>query len=80
MAVIKEAPLSEAEVKELQKLKNNPDVALARKEARIRYAAKQKLYVLRSLKKRGEAIRNNPDYADLIAMLEEDEEYGGDEE
>lgn len=69
MSTIKEAPLSEAEVKEFHRLKNDPDVVLARK-----------LYVLRSLKKRGEVIRNNPDYADLIAMLEEEEENGGYEE
>ncbi len=47
--------LTEKEIKELEELKKDPDVKLARKYENSK--AKQRLYQLRSLKRRGQKIR-----------------------
>lgn len=71
--------LSDEEVeKEIDALKNDPDVKLARAEARIQYKRRQYLYGLRDLKKRGQKIRNNPEYQWLVDAIEgTDDDPGG---
>lgn len=56
---------------EIRELNEDPDVKLARAERRIKYRRRQYLYQLRDLKKKGQAIRNNPDYAWLVETYEE---------
>ena len=41
---------------EIERLKQSPMVALARREARIRYRRRQYLYQLRDLEKKGKAL------------------------
>ena len=48
--------LSEEMIAEMEELKNSEAVKLARKEVRLRYKERQKLYTLRNLKKRGEEL------------------------
>lgn len=59
--------------KEIAQLKLDPDVILAKTEERIRTKRRQYLYCLRSMKKRGMQLRNNPEYAWLIDMLEQEQ-------
>lgn len=42
--------------KEIERLQDSPLVALARKEARIRYRRRQTLYNLRNLEKKGKEL------------------------
>lgn len=42
--------------KEIERLQDSPLVALARKEARLRYRRRQTLYNLRNLEKKGEEL------------------------
>jgi hypothetical protein len=64
--------------KELEELRQSPFVALARREQRLKYQQRQKLYNLRSLEKRGRelaAIGITIDRIDeQLATLEEVEE------
>lgn len=49
--------LTDEEVEqEIERLRLSPDVALARKEQRIRYQRRQFLYTLRNLEKKGKAL------------------------
>ena len=49
--------LTDAEVEvEIERLEKSPAVALARKEQRVRYQRRQRLYNLRSLEKKGEEL------------------------
>ena len=49
--------LSDEEVeKEIERLNNTEEVALARREDRLKYKRRQRLYLLRNLYKRGEAL------------------------
>lgn len=43
--------------KEIEALTNDPDVALARRQQRLKYRRRQFLYQLRDLKKQGSALR-----------------------
>lgn len=64
--------------KEIAVLRDDPDVKLARAEARIQYKRRQYLYGLRDLKKRGQKIRNNPEYQWLVDTVEgSSDEIGG---
>lgn len=64
--------LTDEEVEqEIKRLTTDEDVRLARAEQRIKYRRRQYLYQLRDLKKRGVAIRNNPDYAWMVDAYEE---------
>lgn len=50
-------PISDAQVEaEIARLRKDPNVALARKEERIRYQRRQILYQLRSYEKKGKAL------------------------
>lgn len=55
---------------EIAQLKKDPDVILAKKEEQIRNKRRQYLYCLRSMKKRGKQLRNDPEFAWLIEALE----------
>ena len=49
--------LTDEEVeKEIEELKKSPHVKLARKELRLKYKRRQKLYELRNLEKRGKHL------------------------
>ena len=49
--------LTDAKVEaEIERLKGDPNVKLARKELRIQYRRRQALYNLRNLEKRGKAL------------------------
>lgn len=67
--------------KELADLKASPFVALARREQRLKYLQRQKLYTLRSLCKRGQELAalgftiENMD--ERLAELEEEEQIDG---
>ncbi len=51
--------LTDAEVElEIERLKENPHVQLARKEMRIKYKRRQALYQLRNLEKRGKQLES----------------------
>ena len=43
--------------KEIERLQDSPLVALARKEARLRYRRRQTLYSLRNLEKKGKELK-----------------------
>lgn len=60
--------------KEIAALKSDPDVKLARAEVRERYKRRQQLYNLRDLKKRGQKIRNDPEFQWLVEACENDQE------
>ena len=65
--------------KEIEVLKNDPDVALARRQMRLKYKRRQTLYQLRDLKKQGAALREagiDYDALDVIygTMGDEDSE------
>lgn len=68
----------EAVEKEIEELKESPYVALARRELRLKYKYRQKLYNLRNLEKRGKelaAIGITIDTIDeCLEDLEKDEE------
>lgn len=62
--------LTDAEVeKEIEKLKDSPYVQLARKELRLKYKQRQKLYNLRNLEKRGKEL------ADVGVTIDKLDEY-----
>lgn len=70
--------LTDAEVeREIEKLQDSPFVQLARKELRLKYKQRQKLYNLRNLEKRGKelaAVGVTIDKLDeYIASLEKEE-------
>ena len=49
--------LTDAQVEaEIERLKDDPNVKLARKELRIQYRRRQALYTLRNLEKRGKEL------------------------
>lgn len=66
--------LTDEEVEqEIAVLRNDPDVKLARAEERERYKRRQYLYGLRDLKKRGQRIRNDPEFQWLVEAVEGNE-------
>lgn len=53
----KDCWLTDEEVeREIERLKNSEEVALARREARLKYKRRQILYNLRDLEKKGKAL------------------------
>lgn len=59
--------LTDEEVEEeIKRLTEDEDVRLARAELRINYKSRQYLRQLRYLKRRGQKIRNNPEYSGLV--------------
>ena len=53
---MKEINLTEAQVQELEELNRSEFVKLARREARLAYKKRQRLYQLRNLEKRGKEL------------------------
>ena len=64
----------EAVEAEIERLRNDPNVALARREERIRYRRRQLLYQLRMYEKKGKALAAAGITMDLL-----DDYYGEDE-
>lgn len=65
--------LTDAEVEaEIERLQQSPMVALARKEQRIRYQRRQKLYNLRALEKKGHELAAAGITLELLQELGED--------
>lgn len=57
MAFEKSGYLTDEQVeREIERLRNSPMVALARKEERVRYKRRQVLYNLRALEKKGKQL------------------------
>ena len=70
-------PLTDKQVEaEIERLRRDPMVALARKEERIRYQRRQILYQLRSYEKKGKALAAAGITMDILDNLgrEEDDE------
>lgn len=70
--------LSDEEVeKEIERLNNTEEVALARREDRLKYKRRQRLYLLRNLYKRGEALMEAGITREILdAAYAEEEEDG----
>ena len=60
---------------EIERLKQSPLVALARKEQRIRYRRRQLLYNLRDLEKKGKALEKAGITMEVLNSLCEEESY-----
>lgn len=66
---------------EIELLRLNPDVQLARLELRLKYKRRQHLYALRNLAKRGKELREQGyTYENLSSQLAEKEPNEEDEE
>ena len=65
--------LTDKEVEqEIERLKKSEHVALARKEARLKYQRRQVLYNLRALEKRGKELEQSGFTSELLdRMMEE---------
>ena len=61
--------------REIERLRVSPQVALARREARIRYRRRQYLYQLRDLEKKGFALEKAGITMDVLNGLAEEETY-----
>lgn len=57
---------------EIERLRNSPDVKLARAEMRLRYKRRQQLYNLRSLEKRGKELAAAGITAEMLSSMVED--------
>lgn len=68
--------LTDEEVEqEIERLNASEEVALARREARLKYKRRQRLYQLRDLEKKGKALLKAGITREVLdAMYEEDEE------
>lgn len=60
---------------EIERLRQSPLVALARREQRIRYRRRQFLYQLRDLEKKGRALERAGINMDVLNSLAEVEDY-----
>ena len=70
----KEFGLTDEQVEqEIERLRQSPLVALARREQRIRYRRRQFLYQLRDLEKKGRALEKAGITMDVLNGLCEDE-------
>lgn len=64
--------LTDEEVEaEIERLRKDPDVALARLNERVKYKRRQALYTLRSLQKKGQALREEGITAEMIIASDE---------
>ena len=61
--------------KEIERLTRSPQVALARREQRLRYMRRQYLYQLRDLEKKGIALEKAGITMDVLNGLCEEEGY-----
>ena len=60
---------------EIERLRQSPLVALARREQRIRYRRRQFLYTLRDLEKKGRALERAGINMEVLNSLAEVEDY-----
>ena len=60
---------------EIERLRQSPHVALARREQRIRYRRRQFLYTLRDLEKKGKALERAGINMEVLNALAEVEDY-----
>lgn len=60
---------------EIERLRNSPLVALARREQRIRYRRRQFLYTLRDLEKKGKALERAGINMEVLNALAEVDDY-----
>ena len=68
--------LTDEEVEqEIERLRQSPLVALARREQRIRYRRRQFLYQLRDLEKKGRALEKAGINMEVLNALAEVEDY-----
>lgn len=79
MKPTREYGLSDEQVeKEIERLNASEAVALARREARLRYRERQRLYTLRALEKKGKALMaagiTRELLDELFSKCEEDDE------
>lgn len=72
----KEFGLTDEQVEqEIERLRQSPHVALARREQRIRYRRRQFLYQLRDLEKKGKALEKAGIDMDVLNSLAELGDY-----
>lgn len=72
----KEFGLTDEQVEqEIERLRQSPLVALARREQRIRYRRRQFLYTLRDLEKKGKALEKAGINMEVLNALAEVEDY-----
>ena len=64
---------------EIAKLEESPLVRLARKEERIRYRRRQRLYMLRSYEKKGKELQEAGITMEILEKLAKECEEGEDE-
>lgn len=55
--------------KEIERLKNTPEVKLAKKEEQIRYRRRQYLYCLRQYEKKGKALMDSGITMEMIEQM-----------
>ena len=60
---------------EIERLRQSPHVALARREQRIRYRRRQFLYTLRDLEKKGKALERAGINMEVLNAMAEVEDY-----
>lgn len=72
----KEFGLTDEQVeKEIERLRQSPLVALARREQRLRYKRRQFLYQLRDLEKKGRALEKAGITMEVLRSLTEVDDY-----
>ena len=72
----KEFGLTDEQVEqEIERLRQSPLVALARREQRIRYRRRQFLYTLRDLEKKGKALERAGINMEVLNALAEVDDY-----
>ena len=64
---------------EIERLRQSPLVALARREQRLRYKRRQFLYQLRDLEKKGRALERAGITMDVLNSISEDCDYAEDQ-
>lgn len=62
--------------KEIERLEGSPLVKLARREERVRYKRRQRLYTLRSYEKRGKELQKAGITLEMLYNLEKECEEG----
>lgn len=75
----KEFGLTDEQVEqEIERLRQSPLVALARREQRLRYKRRQFLYQLRDLEKKGKALEQAGITMEILNGISEDCDYAED--
>lgn len=66
--------LTDEEVeREIERLQNNPDVKLAKKEQQLKYRRRQYLYGLRQYEKRGKELRESGITVEMLEAMYDSE-------